>query len=471
MIHYKEDLKPGEEIISSQQILDLSDPIFDPTTRPSLEEAIAMIIGKQGGYEIPFASVTLKRHNEMANQNLFRCLFGRDALLIADLLSVHRPELLRNVVLALGAVQGKNEVDASEEEFGRIAHEVREVDDPRALEIMREGNWLFPYYGAVDATLIWVKAVSTIVGKEPTFLDFVVNGESIGDRVIDASTWMLRRLNSQSGLIESYRKNPQGIENQVWKDSGDSYMHKDGTLALQNTCSSIETVAETYDALITLSYLVGKFPSERWPMTSEGFQAEAKRVQRKLLDSFWLGDRFALAIARNEKGEQVPLDSQASNQGRLLDSAILDGDEYALYRKAIAQAITHPRLLGDSGLRSLASDHVSYRPGGYQTGSAWPMDGVFAARGLLRYGFTQEAHEIMSRLIKTIEAFGGYPEYFRGDYPLHTIITTSIIDASWLPSSQRAGYNRVAQPPQLIQGWTVGAYAWLSIHGRTGHAN
>ena len=471
MIHYQEDLKPGEEILSHHEILDLSDPIFDPKTRPPLAEAISMIIGKQGGYEIPFASVTLERHAGMENQNLFRCLFGRDALLISDLLMDYRPDLLRNVVLALGAVQGKKEVDASEEEFGRIAHEVREADDPRALEIMKEGNWLFPYYGAVDATLIWVKSVSTVIEKEPHFLETVVNGESIGNRVIDAAIWILRRLNSKSSLIESYRKNPQGIENQVWKDSGDSYMHKDGTLATENTCSSIETVAEAYDALLVLAELERKFPSERWPASADGFTAEAKKLQRKLIDLFWLGDRFALGSARNELGEQVPLDSQASNQGRLLDSGILVGDEYAEYREAIAKAITHPRLLGATGLRTLASDHVSYRPGGYQTGSAWPMDGVFAARGLLRHGFTHEAQEITSRLITTIESFGGYPEYFRGDFPLHTIITTSITNVSWPTGSQRSGFNRVAQPPQLIQGWTVGAYAWLSIHGRTGNAN
>ena len=84
------DIKDGEVVIASTLVLEQTDPVFNPETRPKLEDAINLIIGQQRGYEIPFASISLDIHKNLPEQNLFRCLFGRDALLVADLLSSHR---------------------------------------------------------------------------------------------------------------------------------------------------------------------------------------------------------------------------------------------------------------------------------------------------------------------------------------------------------------------------------------------
>lgn len=465
------DIKPGEKIVSLVEVLGADDSVFDPRTRPSLNDAISMIVGEQNGFAIPFASVALPDHEDLPEQNLFRCLFGRDALLISDLLSCHKPDLLRTVVLALGAVQGVNSDDLSEEEFGRIAHEVRNPDDPRAIEIMKEANWKFPYYGSVDATLIWINSVKKILNSHPHFLDEVVAGINIGERVIRSTVWMLHRLNSPSGFVESRRRNPRGIQNQVWKDSGDSYMHRDGTLARGDSTASIETVAEAFDALIAAADIQELYPSKEWPLSSGELRVEAILLRERLFKTMWLGDRFALGVERNDDGAVVPFDSQASNQARLLDSGILIGDEYAPYREAIAAALVDSGLLCSTGLRTLSAKHVSYRPGGYHTGSAWPMDGVFAARGMLRHGFVSESEKIASRVQKAIESIGGYPEYFRGDYPDHELITRTVADVAPRPESPDKGTNRIFQPPQLIQGWTVGAYAWLTSARSRGNVN
>lgn len=456
------DIKSGEEIVSLVEVLDADDSVFDPRTRPSLDDAISMIVGEQNGYAIPFASVTLPDHENLPEQNLFRCLFGRDALLISDLLTSHKPDLLRTVVQALGAVQGIHEDDASEEEFGRIAHEVRNQDDPRAIEIIKDANWRFPYYGAVDATLIWINSVNQILKTRPNFLQEIVAGVAIGHRVINATVWMLRRLGSPSGFVESHRKNPRGIQNQVWKDSGDSYMHKDGTLARGDSTASIETVAEAFDALFAAADIQEIYPSKSWPLSSAELRVEALLLRERLFKAMWLGDRFALGVERNDRSEVVAFDSQASNQARLLDSGILVGGDFTQYREAIAAALVDGGLLCNTGLRTLSAKHVSYRPGGYHTGSAWPMDGVFAARGLLRHGFEKEARLISSKVQSAIESIGGYPEYFRGDYPDHDLITRSVGDVAPKSGNPDSGTNRIFQPPQLIQGWTVGAYAWLT---------
>ncbi len=457
------DIKVGENVVASTLVFQPNDPVFNPKTRPKLEDAINLVIGQQLGYEIPFASVSLDIHKNLPEQNLFRCLFGRDALLVSDLLSSHRPQLLTSVVKALGSVQGVREVPQSEEEFGRIAHEVREPTDLRALYLMENGKWSFPYYGAVDATLIWINSVARISRSNPDFLRTVVAGEEIGVRVIAAAKWMIKRLTTPSGLIESNRSNPMGIENQVWKDSGDSYMHSDGTLARGDSTASIETVAETFDALVSAAQIQDIYPSPLWPLSSPEFLAKANELRELLFQHMWLGDRFALGTERNANGDQVALDSQASNQARLLDSLILDGPDFNSYREVIANALMDSGLLGATGLRTLSAKHISYRAGGYHTGSAWPMDGVFAARGLLRQGFKAEAREISTRIKNSIESIGGYPEFFRGDYPKHGAISDSIVDVVSDKFKNSEQMNRVNQPPQIIQGWTVGAYAWLSL--------
>jgi glycogen debranching enzyme len=455
------DIKTWERVVSDIQILPPNDPVFDASTRPSVEAAIQMIIGQQNGYQIPFAAVALNHHTLIPEQNLFRCLFGRDSLLIANLLGNRLPDLESNVVKALGSVQGARYEDLSEEEPGRIAHEVRDEEDERARILRTEGNWRFPYYGSVDATLLWIKAVDNISKKDPSILDFELNGVPLWKKAISATEWILRRVDTPSGFVESQRRNPTGIQNQVWKDSEDSYMHADGTLAQGDSTASIETVGETYDALLSAVAIQELRPSSKWPASNVTLNEQAAKLQVGLIDLLWLGDRFALGTERLVGGVQKPFDSQASNQGRLLDSSILNGIHMAGYREAIAAAVCDPQLLGDSGLRTLSTRHPSYRPGGYHTGSAWPMDAVFTARGLTRHGFHRESSRLLSKTKSAIESIGGYPEFFRGDSSENGLITTQITDVISDRNNGRGESNRVCQPPQMIQGWTVAAYAWI----------
>ncbi len=458
----KSDLKVGEIIIQEREIFSKDDPIFDPRKRPTLDVAIGMIIREQENFDIPVAAVALAHHTNIPEQNLFRCLFGRDALLIADLLRDRRPELRLNVISALARVQGVKFDPLSEEEPGRIAHEVRSTDDVRGQELVTAAHWKFPYYGAVDATLIWLRILRDIAFEDQKNLDIEIAEKPLWEHAVNATAWVLKRLQTPSGLIESHRLNPDGITNQVWKDSGDSYMHRDGKLARGDSTASIETVAECYDALLAARDIQKLRPSSLWPIDDELLKSRAEKLQKTLIELMWLGDRFALGTERDLAGNQQPLDSQASNQGRLLDSHILIGDEFECYRSAIVEALTGSDLLGETGLRTLSASHVSYRPGGYHTGSAWPMDGVFAARGLVRHGYRAEANLLAFRTQSSIEAFGGYPEFFRGDGPEYGLISTQVVDVASDRGDTKDRSNRICQPPQIIQGWTVGAYAWLT---------
>jgi glycogen debranching enzyme len=362
----------------------------------------------------------------------------------------------------LASFQGKVIDPISEEEPGRIPHEVRESNDPVAIKLTKQGGWKFPYYGSVDATLIWMRLLHTEALVRPEILDIEVSGISLWQRSLAATEWILNRLSSQSGFMESNRANPRGIENQVWKDSGDSYMHLDGTLARGDSTASVETVGEAYDALLSAMFIQGIHPSQNWPMSIAELETVATSLQVSLIENFWLGDNFALALERDGSGKSIQMKSIASNQGRLLDSKIISGQEFTKYRQAIAAAVTDSTLLGESGLRTLSNSHISYRPGGYHTGSAWPFDGALVARGLLTQGFNNESELIQNKTRIAIESSGGYPEFFRGDWPVGDLINTYTHDVKSFDATKNTErFNRVAQPPQIIQGWTVAAYSWL----------
>ncbi len=458
------DVKSGERVISRRLILSPSDPVFDPRFRPPLETAIPWILAYRGPWLIPYASIPFDHHRGVDEQNLYRCLFGRDSLIIADFLGARVSGLRRGVIAALAEAQGEKFNPQSEEEPGRIPHEVRDAGDERAQEIMALEGWSFPYYGSVDSTLLWLKALAKEALEEPGLLDLQVANKTLGERAVLATKWILNRLETPSNLIESKRSNLKGIKNQVWKDSGDAYMHADGRLAGDGSLASIENTGEAFDALMGAAQLELLRPYLDWPLSGKELIAKAKSVRFKLIEHMWLGDRFALATERNERNEQVPLDSQASNQGRLLDSAIFDGPDWEMYRIVIAEAITDPQLLGPAGLRTLSSAHPSYRPGGYHTGSAWPMDGIFAGRGLLRHGFQAEATALIGRTVAAIESIGGFPELLRSDAPLHGWVTSEVIDIEGSADGFGSGFNRIVQPPQMIQGWTIAAYAWAQDH-------
>jgi glycogen debranching enzyme len=146
-------LKSGEKTVNYELILDKDDPALTPSNRPPINEAIEMILGEANGFQVPFAAVPLKQHKDLPEQNLYSCLFGRDSLLISDLLFSVKPHLRLNVIQALALDQGSKFDERSEEEPGRIAHEIRSIDDPVAEKLQSHGDWKFPYYGSVDDSL------------------------------------------------------------------------------------------------------------------------------------------------------------------------------------------------------------------------------------------------------------------------------------------------------------------------------
>lgn len=404
------------------------------------------------------------------HQGQYRALFGRDALKVATDLAAHYPKLARSTLLRLAEFQGTTYTTSKEEEPGRIAHEIRDAEDPIARELSADRGWGWPYYGSVDATPEFIRTLSRYchLGNESTrFLTqkyLNKNGEErvIADALESAVNWVTNRMDKNpEGLLEYKSVLPLGLENQVWKDSWDSYHHSDGTIANHNKgIASIEVQVIAYDALVGAAYIYENI-MDRGNEAAELLE-RAERLRDTILDLFWTEDKggyFILGTDRDDSGKIRQLKIRTSNMGHVLNSRVLDSraEEHTYKRNKLLDQLRSPELLAASGIRTLASDEVRYRDGAYHNGSVWIWDTHHIALGARRHVFHNPdfgtfASDIEDRILDVVSAIGGFPEYVRGGDVIAT--NMSSIDV------RDTVYNRVhrvEQPPQEIQAWTVAA--------------
>ena len=356
---------------------------------------------------------------------LFEVVFGRDSLTVALLVADLFPRLLEATVLHLAAFQGQRFDAKSEEEPGRIAHEIRDPATP--------GPWKFPYYGSVDATPLFISACTRAIERRPEF------AAEVRESLDAAVEWLLRRLAADDlGLLSFQRANPAGLENQVWKDSWDSMSHADGTVCNHEApVASIEAQALAYDALLDV-----------------GRPDDAQRLKRGVEEWFWVDDAeggfYAIGVDRDPaSGAPRRLETRASNMGRLLGSRLLDAPELAGKRQRIVDLLLADEFLAEGGIRSLSSREVRFRPRAYHNGNAWGIDTYLISLGVARHGFTDEAKELQHRLVAACRATHRFPEFVAGGGEL---IAKRIVDVY---DTVNERMNRVEQPPQEIQAWTV----------------
>ena len=460
-------LLPGETMVNIQHF-----PAPPKQKLPSSEAELERLANVTKGIDVgSFGPVLASRslpHREGKAFRRYEALFGRDSLRVALDLLEKFPKLARNTLLVLAQLQGAMVNDASEEEPGRIVHEVRDPKiDPIAQDFMREHGWQWPYYGSVDATPEYIRLLSKYCRNIPDGAD-ILETEYIGRdgrvhtvaySLMQAVNWVTARMDDNpEGLIESKRRNPKGIENQVWKDSWDAYFHADGTLVNHKKgVASVEVQRVAYDALLDAADIYEKYLAKK--QEAGELRERAKRLKQIILDYFWVDDKggyFILGTDRDAHGKLRQLKVRTSNMGHLLHSRLLQGDEPDIVgrrEQLIAQLFSH-HMLSLNGIRTLASDEVRFRPGAYHNGSVWGWDNYIIAQGLDLHGYVGLADYLEQLLIDDIEYAGRFVEFMRGGNDMGYRINDNIIDV-WDETYQRI--NRLEQPPQDMQAWTVAA--------------
>lgn len=408
-----------------------------------------------------------------SSDTLFRgAVFGRDSLEVAEDLIKIRPKLVRNIIRTLASLQGEEYRDDNEEEPGKIVHEYRRIIvdgkplSDTSLHIFQElsSRWggsekTMAYYGSVDATPHFVRVLDKFVemyGDKILKTNVTLrSGYSISISLVaeNALTWLTGQLkNSKSGLVEYCRKNPHGIENQVWKDSREFYVHENGELANHNApISSIEVQALAYDAF--------RAGARLFPYKSDEYEELAKQLRRRTIELLWQQDKkyFAVGTDFDKKGNLRVIQTKSANPAEMLESSFFDDlpeNERQKYLKAIVREIMGDDFLTDAGIRSRARNEASLIPFWDYHGSytSWPKETYDIAKGLRRQGFNKLASELDNRLINIVRAVKGYPEFVYVDARGRVLGAASTAhhhgELVLIDSPNR---------PEKIQAWTVSA--------------
>ena len=327
----------------------------------------------------------------------FMALFGRDSLLTAWMLLPWDPGLTLGTLRTLAAWQGTEIDTASEEEPGKILHEVR--FGPAASFALGGRS---AYFGSVDATPLFVmllgelqrwggkdNAVATLLPHADRALEWIeTHGDADGD-----------------GFVEYHRKTSHGLANQGWKDSWDGINFADGSIA-EPPIALAEVQGYTYAAYRARAQLARQAGDERG---AARWRKKAKLLKRDFNQRFWLEDKGWYAIGLD--ADKRPIDSLTSNMGHCLWTGIADKDKAA----AVARHLMSEEMFSGWGIRTLGATMGAYNPMSYHNGSVWPHDNAICAAGLMRYGYIEQAQRVTHAIIDASRSFGyRLPELFCG---------------------------------------------------------
>ncbi|WP_229711546.1 amylo-alpha-1,6-glucosidase [Streptomyces daqingensis] len=329
----------------------------------------------------------------------FLTLFGRDSLIAARMLLPLGTDLAAGTLRTLARRQGTRTDPPTEEQPGKILHEVRRdglrVSDEIALPPC--------YYGTVDATPLWV----TLLHDAWRWGMPAEEVERLLPHAESALRWMESHGDADGdGFLEYVDSTGRGLSNQGWKDSGDAVRHSDGRLA-EPPVALCEVQAYAHEAALGGAALLrafGRPDADRW-------EEWAASLKSRFRDRFWVEDAQGPYPAIALGSDKQPLDAVTSNMGHLLGTGLLDEHESRL----VAERLAGPELDSGFGLRTLAEGSGGYSPLGYHIGTVWPHDTATAVQGLSRAGHHAAAESLAAGLVRASVSFDGrLPELFAG---------------------------------------------------------
>lgn len=326
----------------------------------------------------------------------FMTVFGRDTLVTSLQTLLFGPELARAALTVLAELQATEDDPEADAEPGKIVHEVRHGRGALA--------WFPRYYGTVDATPLFLLLLSEVY-RWTEDLPFV---RELRDPALRALAWIDESSDLAGDGFAGYRKrSTRGLDNQSWKDSGDSQLFYDGRQA-QPPIAPCEVQGYVYDAKLRTAELAREVWRER--ELAERLEREAAELRARFDETFWCDARGGYyALALDGQGQRV--DSLTSNIGHLLWSGIVPPERV----DAVVDRLMGDELWSGWGVRTMSSGDAGFNPLSYHNGSVWPHDNSLIALGLMRYGRWPEAQRIVLRLFQAAEHFDyQLPEVFAG---------------------------------------------------------
>ncbi len=376
-------------------------PLFpDPPRITSDRPAIAEVYA-QALYDIRQLTIepTLGVPVIAAGLPWYMAVFGRDSILTSLETKMLGPKLMVNTLRTLAPMQAAETDPSIGAEPGKLPHEVRRGDAVSA------GKGPSRTYFTVDATPLFAMLFAEAfrwTGDTGLVKKFLPNAEA-------AITWCDRYGDVDGdGFIEwpKFTDPAIGFPNQSWKDSEDSTNFADGRLAV-GPVAIAEAQAYVYGAKRGMAEVYARIGRTD---DAERLENEAAVLKARFNEKFWMPERKFYAEALD--GEKQQVDSITSNPGHALWTGIVDDD----HAKDTVATLLSEEMYTGWGIRTLASTMGRYNPESYHNGSVWPHDTAIVAAGMARYGFNDEAREVVMALLSAASVLDNrrLPEVFAG---------------------------------------------------------
>lgn len=340
--------------------------------------------------------------------------FGRDGLITGLQTMMLNPDIALGTLRFLALNQGKEVNHWREEEPGKIMHEIRVGEMSRRGAIPHT-----PYYGSIDSTPLFL----ILFAEAMAWLDDDALYQELLPTVKAALDWVDRHGDLDGdGFVEYQRLSPQGLVNQAWKDSVDSYAFPTGEIAAL-PIASVEVQGYVYDAKIRLAELFERKGDTDLAMR---LMDDAERLRERFATAFWMEEAAFLAQGLDAQKRQLP--AITSQAGHCLWSGIVRPE----YAHIVADRLLSGDMFSGWGVRTLSNRSPNFNPISYHNGSVWPHDNSIVAAGLKRYGFDDYANEVINgifmaglrfRYTRLPELFSGFDRDMRyfsmpAEYPV-----------------------------------------------------
>jgi glycogen debranching enzyme len=363
---------------------------FQRFYRQSVQDVAALRLPIEGTSHLQFTPA--------AGTPWFVALFGRDSLIVSLQTAMVYPDFARGALEVLGNFQATRRDDWRDAEPGKIMHELRRGELAYFKLIPHT-----PYYGTADATILYLMAFHSAWR--------CLGGQELIERYLPYAEKCLRWIDKYGdrdgdGFQEYQTRSAAGYENQGWKDSGEALVNPDGSL-VKGPKALVELQGYVYDAWLRMAQIydaIGK------GQRAQALRRKAKRLYEAFNDAFW--NEHAGFYAFCLDGEKKRVMSIASNPGHCLMTGIVTPERAG----KVVKRLMAPDMSSGWGIRTLSADHPAYNPFSYQNGSVWPHDNAMIAVGMRRYGFDDEATQLMRDVSDAASYFTQHqlPELYAG---------------------------------------------------------
>lgn len=362
--------------------------LFDGFVRASVRDLHALATPMDGG-EIIAAGIPW-----------FVAPFGRDSLLTCyEMMSLNTAPA-RETLRLLARHQARTDDPWRDAEPGKILHEIRTGELARTGHIPHT-----PYYGSVDSTPLFLM-LAAAYHRWTADLEFLAEIRP----ALDAALGWIAQYGDRDGdgFVEYQKRSPAGLDNQGWKDSGESIVQADGSLA-EPPIALVEVQGYVYLAKLRISEVYRALGEAG---LADLLLKEAAELREAFNEAFWMPEEGTFALALDGRKQQVR--SVTSNPGHCLYCDIVDQDKAA----SMAERMMAPDMFSGWGVRTLSMDNPAYNPMSYHNGSIWPHDNAILAAGLKRYGFPEATETIATALFDAAVASREtrLPELYCGFY-------------------------------------------------------